>query len=189
MAAERDPCLIETNAAAYVEEVCDLHTFWKAPMSNYKRHAELEFRAAGWTDEDGEFKDEMQRMICEHVLKLLDVFEGEGHSGSSAPYAIDLFKKLASFEPVAPLTGEDWEWTDVSEQNGRTLYQNKRCSHVFKNGDEAYDIDGVVFWEWYTDPDTGEKHKSYFTSRESRVAVTFPYTPKREYVEYKKEFE
>jgi hypothetical protein len=156
-------------------------------MSNYVKHAEMEFRAAGWTDENGKFKDEMQEMICNHVLKLLEVFADEGHSGSSAPYAINLFKTLASFEPVVPLTGENWEWNDISEYGGRTTYQNKRCGHVFKDEDGAYDIDGIVFYEWYEDKETGEKHKSYFTSRESRVPVTFPYTPKTEYKEWVEE--
>jgi len=155
-------------------------------MNNYEKHAWIEFRAAGWIDENNKFNDEMQELICKHVLKLLEVFDGEGHSGSSAPYAINLFEKLAKFEPVAPLTGEDWEWTNVSEYGGRNngiLYQNKRCGHVFKDDDGAYDMDGVIFWEWFTDKETGEKFKSYFTSRESRVSVTFPYTPKREYRE------
>jgi hypothetical protein len=156
-------------------------------MSNYERHAMMEFRAAGWTDENGKFNDEMQEAICTHVLKLLEVFDGEGHSGSSAPYAINLFKQLASFEPVAPLTGEDWEWTDVSEYGGRNngiLYQNKRCGHVFKDDEGAYDSDGIVWYDWHTDEKTGEKYKSHFTSRESKVPVTFPYTPKREYREW-----
>lgn len=152
-------------------------------MSNYVKHAMQEFRAAGWTDENGKFNDEMQEMICSHVLELLEVFGGEGHSGSSAPYAINLFKQLASFEPVAPLTGEDWEWTDVAEQNGGPLWQNKRCSHVFKDLNGAYDIDGIVFYDWYTDKDTGEKYKAHYTSRDSRVPVTFPYVPKTEYRE------
>jgi hypothetical protein len=155
-------------------------------MNNYEKHAWIEFRAAGWIDENNKFNDEMQELICKHVLKLLEVFDEEGHSGSSAPYAINLFEKLAKFEPVAPLTGEDWEWTNVSEYGGRNngiLYQNKRCGHVFKDDDGAYDMDGVIFWEWFTDKETGEKFKSYFTGRESRVPVTFPYTPKREYRE------
>ena len=156
-------------------------------MNNYDKHAWIEFRAAGWIDETNKFNDEMQELICKHVLKLLEVFDGEGHSGSSAPYAINLFEKLAKFEPVAPLTGEDWEWTNVSEYGGGNngiLYQNKRCGHVFKDDDGAYDMDGVIFWEWFTDKETGEKFKSYFTGRESRVPVTFPYTPKREYKEW-----
>ena len=156
-------------------------------MNNYEKHAWIEFRAAGWIDENNKFNDEMQELICKHVLKLLEVFDGEGHSGSSAPYAINLFEKLAKFEPVAPLTGEDWEWTNVSEYGGSNngiLYQNKRCGHVFKDDDGAYDMDGVIFWEWFTDKETGEKFKSYFTGRESRVPVTFPYTPKREYKEW-----
>jgi len=151
-------------------------------MNNYEKHAWLEFKAAGWVDDNNKFDDEMQEMICTHVLKLLDVFDGEGHSGSSAPYAIELFKKLALFEPVAPLTGEDWEWTDVAEQSGGPLWQNKRCSHVFKDNNGAYDSDGIVFYDWYVNEE-GEKHKTYFTSRDSRVPITFPYTPTRIYKE------
>ena len=156
-------------------------------------HALLEFRAAGWVDEDGNWKDEMQQIVCEGVLKLLMLFSEEGHSGSSAPYAINLFKKLAMYEPIVPLTGEDWEWADVRHNgDGSIHYQNKRCSHVFKDSYDgvAYDIDGKVFWEWHERPlledEDGypgiDTYKSYYTGRESRVYVTFPYTPNREYV-------
>lgn len=151
-------------------------------MSNYETHAMNEFRAAGWIDETDNYTDDMQKMICEHVLKLLYVFDGEGHSGSSAPYAINMFEKLAKFEPLVPLTGEDWEWVDVAEQSGGVLYQNKRCSHVFKDPNGAYDIQGKVFYDWYTNED-GKKSKSYYTCGDSRVYVTFPYTPYTEYVE------
>jgi hypothetical protein len=155
-------------------------------MSNLINHAMREFRAAKWINDDGKWNDEMQEAICNHVLKLLEVFSDEGHSGSSAPYAINLFSTLAKFEPIVPLTGEDWEWNNVSEYGGNDngpQYQNKRCSHVFKDNNGAYDINGIVFWEWYTDYETGKKYKSHFTSKESHVPVTFPYTPKIEYRE------
>ena len=104
-------------------------------MSNYKIHAMNEFRAAGWVDDNGKYIDEMQEAICSHVLKLLDAFADEGHSGSSAPYAIDLFSKLARFGPIVPLTGEEWEWINVSDISGSETYQNKRCGAVFKAAD------------------------------------------------------
>ena len=152
-------------------------------MSNLCKHAINEFRAAGWTDENGKFKDEMQEAICNHVMQLLEMFSEEGHSGTTAPYTVELFKKLAMFEPIVPLTGEDWEWVEVSPG----VFQNKRCGHVFKQADrfdgQAYDIEGRIFWEWSTDKETGERYKVYFTSKGSSVPVTFPYTPKREYVE------
>jgi len=153
-------------------------------MSNYIDHAMTEFRAAGWLDENGKYCDEMQEAICNHILKLLEVFGDEGHSGSSAGYAVHMFEKLAMFEPIFPLTGEDWEWNDVSEYSADHMwFQNKRCPHVFKDSEgRAYDSDGKVFWEWYTDPETGEKRKSHYTNRESRVYIEFPYTPKTEYV-------
>lgn len=151
-------------------------------MSNLKSHALMEFRAAGWCDESGKFVDEMQEAICNHVLKLLEVFSDEGHSGSSAPYAVNVFKTLAMFEPLVPLTGEDWEWNEVHDG----VFQNKRCSHVFKQADrfdgQAYDIDGIIFYDWYTN-ENGEKSKSYFTGRDSCVPITFPYTPTKEYKE------
>lgn len=154
-------------------------------MSNYKSHAEREFRAAGWMDENGEFNDEMQEMICKHVLELLEVFADEGHSGSSAPYAINMFSKLAKFEPIAPLTGEDWEWFDHGE-----CMQNKRCGAVFKQANrfngKPYYLDGKVFWEWasHTDIDNGAPFKSYFTSADSCVVIEFPWVPpeKPEYI-------
>jgi hypothetical protein len=152
-------------------------------MSNYKFHAMNEFRAAGWLDENDKYNDEMQEAICKHVLVLLDVFSYEGHSGSSAPYTINLFKKLASYEPIAPLTGEDWEWNEISDDrtNGVTVYQNKRMSSVFKQSDrfngKAYWLDGKVFWEWvsFDDMYDGEPFKSYYTAKDSSVVIDFPW--------------
>lgn len=152
-------------------------------MSNYIDHAMAEFRAAGFIDENGKYCDEMQEAICNHVLKLLEVFGEEGHSGSSAPYAINMFSTLAKFEPIVPLTGEEWEWADISEYDGGHIwFQNKRCSRVFKDAEgRAYDTERYVFWEWYTDSE-GVKHKTHYTCRDSHEYIEFPYTPKTEVV-------
>jgi hypothetical protein len=147
-------------------------------------HALTEFRAAGFMDDNGKFSDDMQELICKQILELLHLFASHGHSGSTAPYAINLFNKLAKFEPLVPLTGEDWEWNEVSERMGSKCWQNKRASHVFKDENGAYDIEGKVFWEWckrpYDEDEAGYPgesiYKSYYTCRESRVPVTFPYT-------------
>lgn len=158
-------------------------------MSNLVSHAQREFRAAGWTDENDKFVDGMQEDICNHVLDLLEVFHNEGHSGTTAPYTVDLFSKLAMFKPLAPLTGEDWEWNMIRDDStgGMTVYQNKRCGAVFKQSDrfdgKPYYLDAVVFWEWVSmaDVDRGKPFKSYFTSMDSMQPIEFPYTPKTEY--------
>jgi hypothetical protein len=143
-------------------------------------HAERELDLIGMHD-GGDMK--WHGMMRKHILHMIEEFSKEGHSGFSASYAIQCLEKLLRYEPLSPLTGEDWEWFDVAEQNGSTLWQNARCSHVFKDENGAYDINGKVFWEWYTYPETGEKHKSHFTSADSRVPVTFPYTPNTVYEE------
>ena len=135
-------------------------------------YAEDELDRIGMTD-DGD----MNGIMRKHILHMVKEFADEGHSGFSASYALQCLKKLLNYKPLSPLTGEDDEWTEVSEISGYPHFQNKRCSTVFKNGkDGAYDIDGKVFWEWYTDKVTGEQSKSFFTKSESRMPVTFPYT-------------
>ena len=146
-------------------------------------YAESELDRIGMTDDD-----DMNGMMRKHLLHMVKEFSEEGHSGFSASYSLQCLEKLLRFKPLSPLTGEDDEWGDVSNVSGETMFQNKRCSSVFKYGKdgEAYDIDGKVFWEWYTDKETGEKHKSYYTSVEGRVPVTFPYVvPDKPIYEYR----
>jgi hypothetical protein len=134
-------------------------------------YAESELDRIGMTDEDG-----YNGMMRKHLIHMVKEFADEGHSGFSASYALQCLKKLMKFKPLSPLTGEDEEWTDVTAISGVPHFQNKRCGSVFKDGKDgqAYDIDGKVFWEWYKDED-GVEHKTYYTSFESRVPVTFPY--------------
>ncbi len=145
-------------------------------------YAESELDRLGLTDDD-----DMNGAMRKHVIHMVKEFANEGHSGFSASYALQCLEKLLKFKPLTPLTGADDEWSDVSEMSGTTHYQNKRCSSVFKDGKdgEAYDIDGKVFWEWIRTED-GREIKSYYTGRESRVPVTFPYTvPDKPIYEYK----
>ena len=135
----------------------------------YREHAVRELTAIGYKMDETE--EGPNKWIVENLFELLDVFSEQGHSGSSAPYCANMFKKLALFEPLCPLTGEDHEWREV----GEGIWQNKRCSHVFKESDgSAYDIDGRIF---------REPSGACYTNRDSRVYITFPYTPTRVYVD------
>lgn len=148
-------------------------------------HAIKEFKSAGWLNPDGTYCDEMQGMMCDHILKLLRVFADEGHTGFTAPYALNLFDKLARFKIIAPLTGEDDEWTEVADGKGGTKYQNNRCSSVFKDDTGCWDIDGKVFWEWQRRED-GTAYKSYYSGSGCSTPVTFPYIiPEKPIYEYR----
>lgn len=142
----------------------------KPPKSNLILHAERELKALGY--DLNEKEDGPNKWIVENIMELLEVFSKQGHSGGSAPYCIRLFSKLAGFEPVCPITGNDDEWFEYADGK----FQNIRCSHVFKDREDgiAYDSEGKIFRE----PDG-----CCYTSYESRVNITFPYTPKREYVD------
>lgn len=152
-------------------------------MSEMLKWAEQELKFAGYDINDPE--DGPDKWLAEGTLELLKVFSNQGHSGSSAPYAIALFEKLASWKPIVPLTGKDDEWAEPYNDEGTR--QNKRNGAVFKGADgQAYWIDGKVFWEWYSAPDIddGKPYKVYFTGRDSHVNIEFPWTQpdKPEYV-------
>ena len=153
----------------------------------YREHAIREFEYAGWL-KDGVWCDEMQEMICNQVLELLDLFSEHGHSGSSAPYAINLFTKLAKFEPIGVIKGTDDEWQDISEDvGGESMFQNKRLSSVFKNGKEGkpYFIDAII-WK--------DEGGVCFTGNVDEVSSSgeikeFPFSPKRFYIDVVEEEE
>ena len=136
-------------------------------MGNLTDFARSELRRAGLFDKDSDYGG----MLAEAVMRLIEVFADEGHSGFSASMATSLFERLSRFEPITPLTGEEGEWNEV----GPDMWQNRRCSHVFKEADgHAYDSQGRVF---------REPNGSCYTNGDSRVFITFPYTPKIEYVD------
>ena len=116
--------------------------------------------------------DEMQDWIEKCALDILDLIASQGHSGFSHGYLLTLLIPLLKGKPITPLTGKEWEW-----DNEYGLIQNKRCFSVFKDPDgSAYSTEGYVF------SDNGGK--TYWTSRESGKAVTFPCNNKQLETEY-----
>lgn len=106
--------------------------------------------------------------VANAILELLEVFDKQGHSGFTAPYTAGIFYRLAMYKPITPLTGEDDEWNEVPVP-GSIHFQNKRYSAVFKDkrDGKAYNVEGKVFSD-----DGGE---TWFTNRNSRVYIEFPY--------------
>lgn len=137
-------------------------------MSNYIDHANRELKSIGY--KLGDTEEGPNKWIVENIHQLLNVFAEQGHSGSSAPHVVKLFAKIALFEPVGPLRGTDDEWMEV----GPDLFQNVRCGHVFKDKGRVYDSEGKVF---------REPSGACYLNSDSRVDITFPYTPTRVYVD------
>lgn len=153
-------------------------------MSNYKTHAERELALAGWYDEDAFYGDAVPKA----VLELLDVFAKQGHSGMSAGIVSRLFAKLALFENITPITGEDIEWIELDYTGVAEMkYQNARESAIFKGADnKAYYINAIVFRdeEGLTFTSNGPVSCKDGTVLRSRQYIKeFPFQPKTFYVD------
>ena len=153
-------------------------------MSNLIEHAKREFLALGYKPIE-QCEDDPNKWIQENVLELLKVFSDQGHSGFSAPYAVRFFQKLALFEPLCPITGDTKEWNDINETMGKMIYQNNRCSAVFKEGEDGkpYYIDAIV---WKTQNEscyTGSALLKNGTQIRSRQFIKLPFTPKSFYID------
>ena len=145
-------------------------------MSNLLKHAERELKFIGY---DG--KDEYNNMAKAAIMELLTTFANQGHSGFSANYIVNLFNKLAKYETLSPLTGNDDEWGNVSDMSGdrKTLFQNNRDGRVFKNDDGAFFTEAIIWTE------SGES--SYTNKDSNRYIKSFPFTPKTFYVKVDKD--
>jgi hypothetical protein len=136
--------------------------------TSYIDHANIELPDP-IKDPDGD--DGIQGLVNQNIIDLLKVFALQGHSGTTAPYVIRRFARLASWNVLRPLTGDDDEWSDVLWDDGRNLQQNKRYSAVFRekfDNSSAYDIEGKVF---------SDDGVCWYTNGGSHTPVTFPYLP------------
>lgn len=110
-------------------------------MSNLVKHAEYELKLAGLFDKDSDYNG----MLGDAVLELVKVFAKQGHSGFSAALTLDLFSKVANYQPLTPIGKFKDEWVDVAGMtaDGKGMWQNKRRGTTFSRdgGKTWYDID------------------------------------------------
>lgn len=142
-------------------------------MNNTKTHAERELDILLKTTPDAIIRD-----FVPEILAVCEAFNNSGQSGGSAPYTAgalsQAIKKLCLYQIIAPLTGEDDEWS-VSFSGDVTM-QNKRLSSVFKGGDgRAYYLNAIV-WEGPDEWDTFTGTMNRMMSRQ--YIKSFPFTPK-----------
>lgn len=105
-------------------------------------HAKKELELAGLFDKDSDYDG----MIGKAVMELCKCFAGQGHSGFSANWVLDLFSRLGKYEPLTPITDNPKDWTDVSNLGGKDspeMWQSKRNPSLFsENGGKTYyDVD------------------------------------------------
>lgn len=129
-------------------------------MSNLVDYAKDELKRIGMIDSGEPYND----IVTKAILDLIELFDSQGHSGFTASYTVNVFKRLAMYEPLAPLTGEDSEWNEIEPNH----YQNKRYSAVFKEKDgKAYNTHGKIFTD-----DGGE---TWYSNKDSHIEINFPY--------------
>lgn len=108
-----------------------------SPNSGLYAHAERELKLAGMFDKDSDYDG----MLGESALELIDTFATQEHSGASAALTTRLFKKLAAYENLTPITADPMEWQDVSATMGgkKPVWQNKRNPKYFsEDGGKTY---------------------------------------------------
>ena len=128
-------------------------------MGTLVDYAKEELKRIGMIDSGEPYND----AVAKAILDLIELFASQGHSGFTAPYTVNAFKRLAMYKPLSPLTGEDSEWSEV----GSGVCQNKRYSAVFKEDGKAYNIEGKAF--------TDNNGLTWYLSKDSHVEITFPY--------------
>lgn len=165
--------------------------------SNTGKFAQKELEILSKLNGDPENPSVIEEFIPE-IIALVDKFGQSGQSGASAPLVASILsstiKKLCSFESISPITGEDEEWSDISDLwDGKPMWQNKRCSALFKyeNGEVSFS-DAIIkktergscwsgsFWLSKKDYLTGDRN---LMIRSSQLIRGFPFTPKTFYID------
>ena len=157
-------------------------------MKNTKIFAEEELYILSKSSTDLEDRPLVEPFIQE-IIALCDKFGSSGQSGGSAPYTAkaisNTIEKLCLQKPISPITGIEEEWVDVSHTSDRReknniMYQNRRCSALFKNTNgKVWYLDAISWneqrgcqWNGIAKLPNGEEiHSHQFVRR-------FPFEPK-----------
>lgn len=127
----------------------------------------------------------------EQILELVDTIGNSGQSGCSMSYTAkivsDTIQKLLMMQPISPITGNDWEWFNVTpdaKDKSKHMYQNKRCPALFKDG-----VDGKPYYgdaiTWVNKDNSNDRISGRINDIYSHQYVkSFPFTPKTFYVKY-----
>ncbi len=140
------------------------------------QYAESELARLGHSGNRHE--DEMNEGASGDVMELIRVLEGQGHSGGSAKYVLDLFNRVARFLPVTPLTGAPKEWASsrIVRADGSSLRDNLRYPSV-----KRYVHDDDVEYRDYNVLVSDNGGYSWFSGGyEFYKRITFPYMPPEE---------
>lgn len=131
--------------------------------------------------------------FAKEILALCEAFGKSGQSGGSAPMTANAIsqavKHLMLFEPICPVTGIDEEWANVREvsDEDEMMYQNIRCSALFKSkSGKCWYIDAIV-WKGVEAYDTFTGYM-YVDDKDfeligSSQYVRFPFKPKTFYID------
>lgn len=161
-------------------------------MTNTQSYAqrELDILCKSLTDPDN--RPIIEPFIPE-ILALCERFGNSGQSGGSAPFTASALsqaiKKLCLQEPICDITGLSEEWMDTSDLGDGTvvLYQNNRCSALFKEkiDGRAYYLDAIVFKNQkgvgWSSNNVIMKDGSRLRSRQ--YIKSFPFKPKTFYID------
>jgi hypothetical protein len=123
-------------------------------MTNTYKHAKQELDILAAT-----VPDAIVTPFAKEILALCEAFGNSGQSGGSAPYAASAIsqavKKLMLQEPICDVAGHESEWVNVSEiSGGEILWQNSRCSGLFKYPDGKLSYLDAIVWKGEEDWDT-----------------------------------
>lgn len=116
-------------------------------MSNTLEHAKREFKIAGFNI-DREIPspftsdDDYSDSIAKSVMKLIEAFSSDEHSGYSASATLSYFEKLSRHENLTPLTNNTEEWEDVGKyeniQEGIKFQSKRNYSCFSEDGLKTY---------------------------------------------------
>ena len=126
-----------------------IHANRELDLAGFPPVTRAEIRAKGEINSD----EDWDREIRKSVMKIIQSFAKDRHSGTSAGQVIGIVHQLLQFKPLSPLTNDPNEWQKIAEDMAgqNDLWQNRRNGAAFSHdgGKTFYIVDKYTrFGRW-----------------------------------------
>jgi len=104
-----------------------------------------EFKESELVHENGDYISDDQKMVCESILKIVDVLDSIAVYSNATEYVMNVVNRLHAFVPLSEVHDGDDQWVDI-DHDPNIAQRHGRLQSLYKTHDGKIMFEHAIRW-------------------------------------------